>query len=101
MWRHAERAAVRLGMSNEKSPRRMSGAGSLNHCDDVTLSVICPTCQTLMKMQQSKFGKLKPEFANIPRETKMPATDHSVRAVHSCDDANMHLICPTCQPRDE
>jgi hypothetical protein len=82
MWRHAVRAAVRLGMSNEKSPRRMNGAGSSNSCDDVTLPVICPTCQTLMKIQQSIFAKLKPEFANIRREMKMPANDLSVRAVH-------------------
>jgi hypothetical protein len=36
-----------------------------------------------MKMQQDKFGKLKPGFAGIRRGMKKPATDLSARAVHA------------------
>jgi hypothetical protein len=46
------------GFAIEKARGRFR-RGPCDLCDDVTLPVICPTCQTLTKMQLTKFAKVK------------------------------------------
>jgi endogenous inhibitor of DNA gyrase (YacG/DUF329 family) len=70
------------------------------HLDDANVPVICPTCQTLIKMQQNQFGRLKPISANIVAQNENPLPI-SQRGLHDfCDDMKMRLICPTCQAQD-
>jgi hypothetical protein len=59
MWRPDMRAAVRRRIFQSKKP-----AGGFNRAgpalsDDANMPVICPTCQTLSKMPQIGFAKLK------------------------------------------
>jgi hypothetical protein len=44
-------------ISKNEKPAAISRAGSATYLDDVTLPVICPTCQTLEKCGGKQFKK--------------------------------------------
>jgi hypothetical protein len=48
MWRPDARAAVRSGFSKQKTRNGFFRAGAVALVDDVTMPVICPTCQTFL-----------------------------------------------------
>jgi hypothetical protein len=63
------------------------------------MPVICPTCQ-IFSDRSTAAGLLR-RFALRNDETvaplKKPATNFPARALNSCDDEDMPVICPTCQ----
>jgi hypothetical protein len=67
--------------------------------DAVTMPVICPTCQTLSKIERTGFGRSKPILQTCAEETKAAAAVFTRGPYNSCDDVDMGLICPTRQPR--
>ena len=106
-----------------KKPAAGFPARALNSCDDETMPVICPTCQNVSEaaflvsnpmlatpawqMRQTTAdmaptGRTNPRLMKSPtppdgRLSKSPQPVFPARALNSCDDETMQVICPTCQ----
>jgi hypothetical protein len=55
--------------------------GSHRFRDDGNVHLICPTCQTLMKMQQNQLGRLKPILQILLQKRTKPAAAVAARAL--------------------
>jgi hypothetical protein len=65
-----------------KSPPRTAPRGPFEFfLDDDNVPVICPTCQTLIKMQQNQLGGLKPILHKLLRKNRKPAAVSAARAL--------------------
>jgi hypothetical protein len=96
MWRRDVRPPSDSG--NEKARDRFPARASQKSCDDAVMPLICPTCQILTENSPSKIRKIETNSANRAAQTKKPAPVFPARVYNSCDDVDVPLICPTCQP---
>jgi hypothetical protein len=74
--------AVEHARHTTKSPRRIAPRGPFRiFLDGDNVPVICPTCQTLTKMQQNQLGGLKPILQKLPYKNRKPAAAFTARAL--------------------
>jgi hypothetical protein len=65
-----------------KKPEAFAFAtGSHRFRDDANVHLICPTCQTLMKMQQNQLGRLKPILQRLLQKKAKPAAALAARSL--------------------
>jgi hypothetical protein len=65
-----------------KKPAAVASAtGSHRFRDDANVHLICPTCQTLIKMQQNQLGRLKPILQTLLQKKTEPAAARAARAL--------------------
>jgi hypothetical protein len=55
-----------------KKPAATVSLRAFDICDDATMPVICPTCQTLSKIERTRFGRSKPILQLVLKKRKCP-----------------------------
>ncbi|WP_156927632.1 hypothetical protein [Bradyrhizobium sp. Tv2a-2] len=81
------RAAVRSGSPHSQEDLKKKPAADCSvravriHLDDGNVRLICPTRQTLIKMRENQFVRLKPILQTSPWKKQKPAAVPAARAL--------------------